>query len=123
MPTDMDEREAELQAEEERRWANAPTPPPCPSWCEETGTESVAYTSASSDPNDQRFYRFHSAKIADKVLITQEESATEAGDVTLSPVRVTVSVENEDLDAKEARQLARDLLIAADRLDEIVAPS
>lgn len=91
--------------------------PPCPSWCALGAGHQ--YDSYAADGAGQPYVhtRFHEAYIGRATVGTLESN--KAGRVTVGPASVMMTDRIEDITAEQAREVASDLLLAADLLDSI----
>lgn len=97
----------------------------CPDWCNETA-EHLHWDNLLKERGKQgRFHNAHPADGEDDVFIQMEQVLdTATGTITDGPLTLYVSPLddfNEGVDAATARRYARELLAAADKLDEIMA--
>lgn len=91
---------------------DTPVETPCPSWCEmEPGHR------YHSTDDEGREYRNHGRRLGPHVDLTVEECAGEP--LFTRPIRLFVSVDTDDMTAAEVRELAAELLNAADELDKV----
>ena len=92
------------------------TIPACPDWCRHPAGHD--YDSVMRD--DETFTRYHESAPRGSATITQEEQ-NKGGHVTLTAPVITSwgAGGSEELTAEAARQTARELVAAADRLEEI----
>lgn len=115
---DLDDSPAWQQAidHDEHMARRRPTvTPPCPAWCRlETG-----HPYEGVDLDNVTFVRFHESRREGTTAVSQEEW-NRSGDVTLEPPTVSIldSV-HEECTAARARELAAELLSAADLLDRV----
>lgn len=92
------------------------TIPPCPSWCELPAGH--AYESYSPDGSGGVIHdRMHRATLGAVHVLSNERS--EAGQVEVDYPDITVSSSEEGMTAERAREVASDLLLAADLLDSL----
>lgn len=113
---DRDQWIRDWQEREGRIFANAPTPPPCPSWC--TDDKDLQEYSSVDPADEQLFSRTHLRQFGDIVTVTQVET-NRAGVVSLLPATIDVDMIADLGTGSEARQLCVRLLEAAVLLDEI----
>jgi hypothetical protein len=90
-----------------------PVAGPCPSWCEmEHGHRYHSY-----DPETGQEIRNHGRRLSEHVDLTLEEWSGEP--LFSRPIVLMVSVDPDDMTAAQARELAAELLDAADELDKV----
>jgi hypothetical protein len=98
---------------------------PCPAWCERQGDHELMPTPGESGGIEwtrNHFTSWPTTEIDQLETITTDGVSIEAVESELAELEIHVStIADTTLTAATARKMARDLLTAAERLDEITA--